>query len=139
MKVDFDANKILWEYMDEYVHDINEYAFYMKEELDSRTPELTMDLIEHNKVSFADTTGLILTASVYNDLWWYAIDVEEGIGEKLKYHKYPDWMAAIYDEPPHPKEDVRDIIKRWDGASMFDDTYEFMEKDRDIFTDVFLK
>lgn len=137
MKVDFDVNKIFDEYASQYTHELNDYVMSIKDEVDSRTPELTMELIEHNNVELSSGDGTVLTWSVFNDLGGYAEDVEEGMGSRMQYHKYPEGSTAIYNEPPPPSEDIREVIAVWDGAKMFEWAFEYMDDETDIFNSIF--
>jgi len=118
MKSTLDAKRIYQKYVNSFSAKLDEWLDEVKKYIDQRTPELTWDLISHNKIKKPSLSGFILSWSVYNDLGEYEMDVERWKWETYKYHKYPEWVSKSI-----KNKSKRDIIKVGDGAHMFRDWF----------------
>ncbi len=102
MKITFNAGRIVEKLAKTYERRLEPGLEVAKEYIDSKTPELSRDLIEHTKIEKPSFINMRVVWSIYNDLWDYEFDVERGMDAPFNYRKYPEWSNVKKD---------REIIK----------------------------
>ncbi len=116
MKLTFNAGAAVKKIAETYKNRLEPGLETLKEYIDEGTPELSRELIEHNKIEKPTFENMQVTWAVYNDLWDYEHDVEDGMGDKpFTYHKYKEWSNVVAD---------RDEISYWVWAKMFERWFE---------------
>jgi len=101
-----------------YLRRLNLWLYEVKKKIDELTPELTMDLIEHNKIEEANLISWNVVWGVYNDLWSYEHKVEDWMWVDMTYHKYTSAWKRV-------------SIFGWkqEGAHMFEDWFKEAKDD----------
>jgi len=118
------TNKLdLWKYAKMYEKNlikwVNKSLKVLKEEIDFRSPEDTLDFIQHNDIFEAENVGGEIIGSVYNDS-------EHNIWVEIWFKSYDvNWS----------KKDWK-FIRRWTGARPF--TLSFDTKQEEI-KDIIIK
>ncbi len=108
-----DVNSMMSKLQGMYLKRLNLWLYEVLKKIDELTPELTMDLIEHNKIEEANLISWNVVWSVYNDLWSYEHKVEDWMWVDMTYRKYSDSWKRV------------PIFRgKQEGAHMFEEWFE---------------
>lgn len=106
MKFELNLGKYTKKLKSQLIDWISEWQVFLKNQIDSRTPEDTKTLLWNNQISEIIDTWWKILWSVYNDTE-YALYVERWLWREFNYHK-PKWK----------------VFKIWNWAKMFATTYD---------------